>query len=357
MSQALALAKNSQGKARPNPSVGALVVKDGQIVGRGSHEISGEDHAEVIALKDAGALSVGADLYVTLEPCNHEGKTPPCTKSIIDAGIDNVYIAMKDPNPLVNGAGTEFLKKNDINVTSGIMEDEAKKINIGFINRMINSKPYVRSKIAMSLDGKTSLSNGESKWISCEASRADVQKWRLKSCAILTGRGTIDADNPSLSVRNITSVKQPLRIILDSHLRIKKNSKILQQNNVTVIYGEDSNLNLKKLERNKANFVKISLLDNKIDLLELFNYLNTLEINELLVEAGPDLNGELLRLGLIDELITYTSPVIMGGNANGLFNSPILKNMKDKIKLSILDLRHIGDDIRIQTIVSKSDVD
>ena len=357
MSQALALAKNSQGKARPNPSVGALVVKDGQIVGRGSHEISGEDHAEVIALKDAGALSVGADLYVTLEPCNHEGKTPPCTKSIIDAGIDNVYIAMKDPNPLVNGAGTEFLKKNDINVTSGIMEDEAKKINIGFINRMINSKPYVRSKIAMSFYGKTSLSDGQSQWITCEASRADVQKWRSKSCAILTGRGTINSDNPRLSVRKISSLKQPLRIILDSHLHVKENSKILQQDNVILVYGDDLDSNLQKLKNTRVKFVKIPLLNNKIDLNKLMSYLNALEINELLVEAGPDLNGELLRLGLIDEFITYTAPYIMGGDANGLFNSPILKSMKDKIKLSIVDFRHIGEDIRIQAIVSKRHVD
>jgi len=357
MSQALALAKKSQAKARPNPSVGAIVVKDEKIVGKGLHETAGQDHAEVIALKDAGLLSKGADLYVTLEPCNHQGKTPPCTSRIISAGISNVYIAMKDPNPLVNGLGIEYLKNNGINVISGIMEEEAEKLNLGFINRMIKSRPYIRSKIAISLDGKTSLFNGQSQWITSEASRADVQKWRLKSCGILTGRGTINSDDPSLSVRTLSLNHQPLRIILDSHLRVKVESKILQQSNVIVFYGADKNLNLTKLKKTKAEFIKIPLLDKKINLVELMKYLNELEINELWVEAGPDLNGELLRLGLLDELITYTAPYIMGGNANGMFNAPILKDMKDKIKLSILDLRSVGEDIRIQTKIWKKDVD
>ena len=357
MSQALALAKKGQAKARPNPSVGALVIKDKKIVGKGLHETAGQDHAEVIALKDAGLLAKGADLYVTLEPCNHQGKTPPCTNAIISAGISNVYIAMKDPNPLVNGLGIKYLKKNGINVTSGIMEEEAKKINLGFLNRMIKSRPYIRSKIAMSLDGKTSLFNGQSQWITSEASRIDVQKWRLKSCAILTGKGTINSDNPSLTIRNNPPNQQPLRVILDSHLRVKVESKILQQSNVMVFYGADKNLNLTKLKKTKAEFIKIPLLDKKINLVELMKYLNELEINELWVEAGPDLNGELLRLGLLDELITYTAPYIMGGNANGMFNAPILKDMKDKIKLSILDLRSVGEDIRIQTKIWKKDVD
>ena len=357
MSQALELAKKGQAKARPNPSVGALVIKDKKIVGKGLHETAGQDHAEVIALKDAGLLAKGADLYVTLEPCNHQGKTPPCTNAIISAGISNVYIAMKDPNPLVNGLGIKYLKKNGINVTSGIMEEEAKKINLGFLNRMIKSRPYIRSKIAMSLDGKTSLFNGQSQWITSEASRIDVQKWRLKSCAILTGKGTINSDNPSLTIRNNPPNQQPLRVILDSHLRVKVESKILQQSNVMVFYGADKNLNLTKLKKTKAEFIKIPLLNKKINLVELMKYLNELQINELLVEAGPDLNGELLKLGLLDELITYTAPYIMGGNANGMFNTPILKDMKNKIKLSILDLRSVGEDIRIQTKIWKKDVD
>ena len=188
MSLALALAKKSQGNARPNPSVGAIVVKDGKIVGNDPTA-----HAEINVIRDACKILntsrlINCDLYVTLEPCNHQGKTPPCTNTIISAGISNIYIAMKDPNPLVNGLGIEYLKNNGISVTSGIMEGEAERLNLGFINRMTKSRPYIRSKIAMSLDGKTSLFNGQSKWITCEASRADVQKWRLKSCAILTGK-------------------------------------------------------------------------------------------------------------------------------------------------------------------------
>jgi len=357
MSLALALAKKSQGNARPNPSVGAIVVKDEKIVGKGSHEVFGKDHAEVIAIKEAGLLTKGADLYVTLEPCSHQGKTPPCTNAIISAGISNVYIAMKDPNPLVNGLGIEYLKNNGISVTSGIMEDEAKQLNLGFLNRMIKSRPYIRSKIAISLDGKTSLFNGQSKWITCAESRKDVQKWRLKSCAILTGRGTINSDNPNLNIRDISSEQQPLRIILDSHLRVKVESKILQQSNVMVIYGEDEDSNLIKLKKTKADFIKLPLSDNKINLMELMSYLNKLEINELWVEAGPDLNGELLKLELLDELITYTAPYIIGGRANSMFNAPILQDMKDKIKLSVMDCRSIGEDIRMQARVYKTDVD
>jgi diaminohydroxyphosphoribosylaminopyrimidine deaminase/5-amino-6-(5-phosphoribosylamino)uracil reductase len=357
MSKALALAKKSQGSARPNPSVGAIIVKDKKIVGKGSHEIFGKDHAEVIAIKEAGLLTKDADLYVTLEPCNHQGKTPACTNAIISAGIANVFIAMNDPNPLVNGLGIKCLKRSGIKVTSGFMEEEAKKLNLGFMNRMIKSRPYIRSKIAISIDGKTSLFNGQSKWITSEASRLDVQKWRLKSCAILTGKGTINSDNPSLNIRNISLEQQPLRIILDSYLRVKVESKILQQNNVIVIYGIDQNSNLIKLEKTKAKFIKIPLLDNKINLMELMGYLNKLEINELWVEAGPDLNGELLKLGLLDELITYTAPYIMGGSANGMFNAPILQDMKNKIKLSIIDYRSIGEDIRIQAQVCKENVD
>ena len=352
MSQALALAKNGQGKSRPNPSVGAIIVKDNKVVGKGSHEIAGKDHAEVIAIKEAGLLTKGADLYVTLEPCNHQGKTPPCTNSIISAGISKVYIAMQDPNPLVNGLGILHLENNGLKVTKGIMEEEAKKLNLGFQTRMIKSKPYIRSKIAISFDGKTSLFNGQSKWITSKASRSDVQKWRLKSCAILTGKGTINFDNPSLSIRNISPKKQPLRIILDSHLRVKPESKILEQSNVIVIYGDDQHSNLPKLRRTKADFIKISLLDNKINLKELMSFLNKLEINELWVEAGPTLNGELLKLGLLDEIITYTAPYIMAGNANSMFNTPILEDMKDKIKLSLVDLRSIGEDIRIQATLS-----
>ena len=198
-------------------------------------------------------------------------------------------------------------------------------------------RPYIRSKIAISLDGKTSLQNGKSRWITSKSSREDVQKWRSKSCAILTGKGTINIDNPSLLVKDQSAKNQPLRIILDSYLTIKPNSKILQQNNVVVVYGEDSNLNLPKLKKTKAKLEKITLLNNKIDLMALMQFLNKLEINDLWVEAGPKLNGELLKLELLDELITYMAPYIIGGNANSMFDAPILKNMSDKIKFTMID--------------------
>ena len=357
MNLALALAKKGQGKTRPNPCVGAILVKNKKIVGRGFHKTTGQDHAEIIAIKEAGKLSKGADLYVTLEPCSHQGKTPPCAKKIVESGIKNVYVAMKDPNPLVNGKGIKFLKKHGLNVFSGIMEEEAKKINLGFITRMKFVRPYIRSKVAVSLDGKTSLQNGKSRWITSKSSREDVQKWRSKSCAILTGKGTINIDNPSLQVKTLSSKKQPLRVILDSHLTINLNSKILRQNNVLIIYGNDPNLNFSKLKKTKANLKKIPLINNRIDLMKLIPFLNKLKINDLWVEAGPELNGELLRLGLLDELLTYMAPYVMGGNAQSMFNQPILKNMKDKIKFSIVDFRNIGEDIRIQAKLTKNYVD
>ncbi|MAS00323.1 MAG: riboflavin biosynthesis protein RibD [Nitrosomonadales bacterium] len=357
MAKALALAKRSLGRTRPNPSVGAIIVKNKKIVGKGFHKIAGKDHAEIIAIKEAGLLAKGADLYVTLEPCSHKGKTPPCANSIVSSGIKNIYIAMTDPNPLVNGKGVDFLKKNGMNVFLGIMEEEAKKLNLGFISRMKYKRPYIRSKIAISLDGKTSLQNGKSRWITSKSSREDVQKWRSKSCAILTGKGTINIDNPSLLVKDQSAKNQPLRIILDSYLTIKPNSKILQQNNVVVVYGEDSNLNLPKLKKTKAKLEKITLLNNKIDLMALMQFLNKLEINDLWVEAGPKLNGELLKLELLDELITYMAPYIIGGNANSMFDAPILKNMSDKIKFTIIDFRNIGEDIRIQAKLDKNYVD
>ncbi len=347
MSQALRLARQGIGLTKPNPCVGALIVKENKVVGKGSHLKAGHDHAEVIAIQEAGSQAKGADLYVTLEPCNHQGKTPPCASAIVKAGILRVYIATQDPNSLVSGNGIKYLKQNKIEVVVGILKDEAIEINRGFFYRMEHARPFIRSKIAASLDGRTSLVDGTSQWITSEASRQDVQLLRSKSCAILTGVGTINKDDPSLTVRSRSDTLQPIRLIVDSHLSINTKAKILHQSNVHLLYGNDPYGNLAKLKKTNATIIQMALIDNQIDLNGLMEYLNQLEINDLLVEAGPTLNGVLLKMTMINELITYTAPILLGGNANPMFNFPVLKSMKDKVKLSIVDTRVIGSDIRI----------
>jgi diaminohydroxyphosphoribosylaminopyrimidine deaminase / 5-amino-6-(5-phosphoribosylamino)uracil reductase len=351
MSQALSLAIKGTGKTQPNPCVGCVIVRDNIIVGQGYHSKAGQMHAEIIALEEAGELSQNADLYVTLEPCAHYGKTPPCTESIVSAGIKRVFIAMQDPNPLVKGKGISTLKDNNIKVITGILVEQATEINLGFISRMTLGRPYIRSKIAISLDGRTSLISGESQWISSEDSRKDVQVWRGKSCAILTGVGTVNYDNPNMTVRHISQQQQPLRIILDSNLSIDLNSKILAQKNILLVYGEDPRNKLKSLRDLKVNVLCLPLDKKKIDLHKLMEHLAGIEINNLWVEAGPNLNGSLLELGLIDELISYMAPILLGGKANPMFNNPILQSVANKIHLKLHDVRRVGCDLRIQSRV------
>lgn len=357
MSQALSLAKKGLGKTKPNPCVGAIVVKDNKIIGQGYHLKAGESHAEIIALMEAGVDAKNADLYVTLEPCAHHGKTPPCIDAIISARIKRVIVAMEDPNPLVKGKGIAFLKNNNIEVISDVLAAQAKELNLGFNYRMTLNRPYIRSKIATSLDGRTSLMNGDSQWITSEDSRNDVQIWREKSCAILTGIRTINHDNPELTVRNLSPEKQPLRVILDSHLSIKLNSKILQQKNILLVYGDDPQQKLLSLNGLGVQSICLPLDNNRIDLIKLMAHLALLEINDLWVEAGPSLNGSLLENKLIDELIIYMAPILLAGNANPMFNHPILQSMQNKIHLTLQEVRHIGSDLRIQSRVIKDHVD
>tara|TARA_B100000780_G_scaffold190237_1_gene133918 strand:+ start:995 stop:2056 length:1062 start_codon:yes stop_codon:yes gene_type:complete len=353
MSQALCLARKGSGKTKPNPRVGCVIAEGSNIIGQGYHSIAGGMHAEIIALDEAGERARNADLYVTLEPCAHYGKTPPCIETIISAGIRRVFIAMEDPNPLVKGKGIALLRKNNIEVTTGILAEEAKEINLGFISRMTLGRPYIYSKIATSLDGRTSLINGESQWISSEESRKDVQIWRENSCAILTGIGTVNYDDPNLTVRHIPSKQQPLRVILDSNLNIELSSKILTQENVLLVYGEDPKNKLKLLIDSKVRTLCIPLNKKKINLHKLMEHLARIEINNLWVEAGPTLNGSLLELGLIDEIVTYMAPILLGGNANPMFNNPILKSIKNKIHLKLHDVRSVGCDLRMQSRVIK----
>ena len=356
MQEALKLAKKGLGLVTPNPCVGAVVVKDNKIVGEGYHIKSGGDHAEVIAINSAGSLAEGADLYVTLEPCNHHGKTPPCAELIVKSGIRKVFVACKDTNPQVSGKGIEYLLSKNILVELGILENEAIILNQGFFHRMRERKPFIKIKIASSLDGNTSLNSGESKWITSEQARDDVQKLRASSCAILSGIGTVNNDNPKLNVRHRPYDKQPKRFILDSHLSINPELDILQQENVFLVYGDDPNKNLGNLKDKKVILLKMPLKNNRIDLSYLISQLNEYGINNLLVEAGPTLSGEMIETGLFNNLIIYISPSFLGSEANNLIKSNKINEMKQKINLHYKDIRRIGPDIKI-TLEPKYDLD
>jgi len=354
MALALKLANKGAAGTKPNPKVGALIVKNGEVISTGYHAKAGEDHAEVIAIKKAGYKAKGATLYVTLEPCAHQGKTPPCVGLIIKNGIKEVIVASKDPNPSVNGKGLNELRANNINIVEGILESQAEELNKGFFSRMSKGIPYVRSKIASSIDGKTSLKNSESKWITSEYARNDVQQWRKQSCAILTGVGTINKDNPRLTVRSQSIDNQPYRVILDTHLSINLNSQILEQKKVILAFSDDPKKKIDTLRDFDVQLIKLPFSKNFVDLNLLMRELASLEFNDILVESGPSLNGGLLEQNLIDELILYIAPIIMGGEATPMFHNPILHTMLNKIHLKQKDSRYFGDDLRLIMDVAKS---
>jgi diaminohydroxyphosphoribosylaminopyrimidine deaminase / 5-amino-6-(5-phosphoribosylamino)uracil reductase len=351
MSHALQLAEQGLYTTQPNPRVGCVIVKDGKVVGEGAHLKAGEPHAEVFALRHAGANAKGATAYITLEPCNHTGRTPPCTHALLQAGVSKVIAAMQDPNPLVAGSGLAHLQTHGIEVASGLMQTQAEALNPGFISRMTRGFPYVRSKIAASLDGKTALNNGVSQWITGEAARADVQHWRARSCAILTGIGTVLADNPSMTVREIPIDKQPLRVIVDSALKTPLDAKILTGGNVLIAFAHDAENKSTALLAAGAELLCIPNEQGKVCLKTLLAHLAAREINEVLCEGGEGLNGALLAQNLpetlIDELLIYYAPKLMGGSAKSMFAMPAFSAMSQSIDLQILDVRHVGKDIRL----------
>lgn len=351
MARALQLAERGLYTTDPNPRVGCVIVKHNQIVGEGWHQYAGQGHAEINALRDAGEKARDADCYVTLEPCSHFGRTPPCAEALITSGIRHVFIAMADPNPLVAGQGIERLKAAGIAVSVGILQQDAEDLNPGFCQRMRIGRPYVRSKIAMSIDGRTAMASGESQWITGIAARQDVQKLRARSSAIVTGIGTVLADNPSLTVRpegdwypKDVSVRQPLRVVVDSHLAINKNAKILDDAQHVLIATTQLD---RAGEAIKMPILSLPADNGHVDLTALMAALAQREINEVMIEAGAILNGALLRAGLIDEIVVYMAPKILGDHARGLFNMPELHTMADTIELAIVDMRAIGNDWRI----------
>lgn len=361
MAQALRLAERGRYTTMPNPRVGCVLVKDEKVVGEGWHVRAGEGHAEVNALAAAGDSARGATVYVTLEPCSHTGKTGPCSHALVAAGVSRVVYAMEDPNPLVAGRGIEYLQEHGIQVDGPLLEEDARALNPGFIKRMERKLPFVRCKMGMSLDGRTSMASGESQWVTGKKARGDVQRLRARSCAIISGIDSVLIDNSSLTVRaheldlpdaEAAAAKQPLRVILDSNIRLNRNAKILAQE-TPILIVHNGRAESEKLMGWPAHVEFLALpahssIDGggRVDLNALLRELAKRQCNEVLVETGATLAASFLRRGLVDELIIYMAPKLLGSSARALFDLP-LATMSSALPLKISDMRAVGTDWRI----------
>lgn len=347
MAHALDLAARGLYTTTPNPRVGCVIAREGKIVGEGWHERAGEGHAEVHALRAVGSLSEGATAYVTLEPCSHFGRTPPCAQALIKSGVRRVVCAMQDPNPLVSGRGLQSLREAGIEVLCGLYESEARALNEGFIARMERGRPWLRIKSAASLDGRTALANGESQWITSEAARADAQHWRARSCAILTGIGTVLADAPRLTVRGLDTPRQPLRVIVDSQLRCPPDAAVLADGHALIATCVADPLRHQVFLERGVTVLTLANGRGQVDLNALMGELAGRGINEVLTEAGATLNGALIAAGLADALLLYLAPTLLGNTARGMFALPELQSLQHASQLSIESLERIGPDLRV----------
>ena len=361
MAQALRLAEHGLYTTSPNPRVGCVIVREGKVVGEGWHQRAGEAHAEAIALRAAGESARGATAYVTLEPCSHQGRTPPCHDALIAAGVQRVVAAVQDPNPKVAGQGFAKLRAAGIQAECGLMESAARELNSGFFARMTRGTPWLRCKIAMSMDGRTALKNGTSKWISGEAARQDVQHWRARSCAVLTGIGTVLADDPQLNVRHVATTRQPLRVVLDSQLRLPLGARILHSpagnaanGGEVVVYTATSDpKKISAAERTGAQVIALPGANGKVDLNAVLHDLANKGCNEVSVEAGSLLTGALLQAGLVDEMIIYLAPQLLGDMARGMAQLGELTALDQRLNIEWQDVRHAGKDLRIVARVKK----
>jgi len=339
MQRALELARNGMYTTTPNPRVGCVVMKGGEAIGEGWHEKAGGPHAEVVALRRAGGDAKGATMYVSLEPCNHRGRTPPCVDAIIKAGVKRLVVAMRDPNPEASGGG-ERLRSAGIALEYGLMEEEARELNIGFVSRVTRGRPWVRMKIAATLDGRTALSNGKSQWITGAQARCDGHRWRARACAILTGAGTIASDDPQLTVREVETPRQPLRVIVDSRLETPPAARILRGEKVLVFAAKSGSLP-------NAEVVALPNPNGKVDLPGMLRELAKRGVNELHVEAGPRLNASLVREGCVDEYLVYLNPSFLGDSAQGMLELPAPGSLEERPRLSILSIERLGEDVRL----------
>jgi diaminohydroxyphosphoribosylaminopyrimidine deaminase / 5-amino-6-(5-phosphoribosylamino)uracil reductase len=363
MAQALLLAGRGLFTTQPNPRVGCVIAHGDEVVGTGFHQHAGEPHAEVFALREAGERARGASAYVTLEPCAHHGRTPPCADALVAAGVRRVVIAAEDPFPQVAGRGIGKLRDAGVMVDVGLMREAARELNVGFFSRIERGRPWVRVKLAMSLDGRTALANGESKWITGEAARADVQRWRARSSAILSGSGTVLADNPRLTVRmdaqrvdgaetrsgsaGEEDFTPPLRVILDRQLRTVAGSHVLDGSTPTLLlHGAAASCTDDRFAR--VERIAIATQNDALDLRAVLALLAGRGCNEVHVEAGPTLCGALFAAGLADELLLYIAPLLLGDSARPLLHLPTLSDMARRWRLQAIDQRQLGADWRLR---------
>jgi len=339
MRRALALAEGGLYSATPNPRVGCVLVRKDAIVGEGWHERAGGPHAEVVALEKAGEQAADSTAYVSLEPCNHHGRTPPCVDALKNAKVKRVVAAMRDPNPKA-ARGGEALQAAGIRFDYGLMEAEARELNIGFVSRMTRGRPWVRLKVAATLDGRTALADGRSQWITGVDARRDGHRWRARACAVLTGIGTVRADDPRLTVREVETPRQPLRVIVDSRLETPTEARILQGDKVLVFAGRDGTLP-------NAEVLAVPNENQKVHLPRMLEALAKRGVNELHVEAGFRLNGSLAREGCVDEYLIYLNASFLGDSAQGMFDLPAFGSLDERLKLRILSLERLGEDLRI----------
>jgi len=352
MERALALATQGLYTTNPNPRVGCVLVKDGVVIGEGFTQPAGQDHAEIRALKDARARGLdprGSTAYVTLEPCSHFGRTPPCVNALIEAKIGRVIAAMEDPNPQVSGRGLQNLRAAGIEVRCGLLERESYELNIGFVSRMTRRRPWVRVKVAASLDGRTALPDGTSQWITGEAARADGHAWRARACAILTGIGTVLGDDPQMTVRAVETPRQPLRILVDRNLEVPAHARLLEGPPPLIFCARDDGEFAPRADALRERGIEVVALPNsegKVDLTAMMLKLGERAINELHVEAGHKLHGSLLREGCVDELLMYVAPSLLG-HAMPMFDLVPPASLDERTRLVFHSVDRLGDDLRI----------
>jgi diaminohydroxyphosphoribosylaminopyrimidine deaminase / 5-amino-6-(5-phosphoribosylamino)uracil reductase len=348
MARALKLAARGLHTTDPNPRVGCVIASGETVLGEGWHELAGGPHAEVLALRAAGAAARGATAYVTLEPCSHHGRTPPCADALLAAGVGRVVFAVRDPNPRVNGGGAARLLAAGLEVQGGLLEAAARALNPGFFSRMERGRPWLRLKLAMSLDGRTALATGESRWITGAAARADVQRLRARAGAILTGSGTVLADDPRLDVRLPGVTRQPLRVVLDTSLVIPPRARLLEPPGEVLLFTAAPVAAAGALAARGVRVETLPRAPAGLDLAAVLARLAALEVNELHVECGPRLAGALLTAGLVDELVTYVAPALLGPAARPLVDLPPLADLAQRLEFAIHDVRRLGPDLRLE---------
>lgn len=347
MARALELTRRGRDTATPNPAVGCVIVKDGIAIGEGWHERAGEAHAETRALAACTGSPEGATAYVTLEPCSHHGRTPPCVDALIAAKVVRVVAALEDPNPKVRGSGTARLRQAGVRVDVGCLEDQAREAHIGFVSRMTRGRPWMRLKTAATLDGRIALANGVSQWITGEAARRDVHALRARSCAVLTGIGTVLRDDPRLTVRDVPCTRQPRRVLIDSRLDLPLTAKLLQGEPILVLTVSDDATRRKRIEDAGAEVVVVPKRGEKTDLAAVARLLAERGFNDVMVETGGKLNGSLLQAGVVDEIVFYLAPKIFGDQGQGIFALPAFTSIAQAVALRIVDVESIGGDLRI----------